>query len=220
MRNLILSAALVSATLFGMTAQAADVPLEAGKTYVELANPVPVAEPGKIEVVELFWYGCPHCYAFEPTINPWAEKLPSDVHFVRIPAMFGGPWDAHGQLFLTLESMGVEHNVHAAVFEAIQREGKRLVEPEEMANFLANHGVDKEKFLSTFNSFAIKGQIAKAKELAKKYEVSGVPTLIVNGKYRFDLGTAGGPEQALNVADQLIAKERSEQKAAPKAAKN
>jgi len=220
MRKLILSAALVSATLFGMTAQAADVPLEAGKTYVELANPVPVAEPGKIEVVELFWYGCPHCYAFEPTINPWAEKLPADVHFVRIPAMFGGPWDAHGQLFLTLESMGVEHKVHAAVFEAIQKEGKRLVKPEEMADFLATQGVDKDKFLSTFNSFAIKGQITKAKELAKKYEVSGVPTLIVNGKYRFDLGTAGGPEQALNVADQLIAKERSEEKAAPKAAKN
>jgi protein dithiol oxidoreductase (disulfide-forming) len=85
MRNLILSAALVSASLFGMTAQAADVPLEAGKTYVELANPVPVAVPGKIEVVELFWYGCPHCYAFEPTINPWAEKLPADVNFVAHP---------------------------------------------------------------------------------------------------------------------------------------
>ena len=220
MRKLILSAALVSATLFGMTAQAADVPLEAGKTYVELANPVPVAEPGKIEVVELFWYGCPHCYAFEPTINPWAEKLPADVHFVRIPAMFGGPWDAHGQLFLTLEAMGVEHKVHAAIFNAIQKEGKRLVKPEEMADFLVTQGVDKDKFLQTFNSFAIKGQITKAKELAKKYEVSGVPTLIVNGKYRFDLGTAGGPEQALNVADQLIAKERSEEKAAPKAAKN
>ncbi len=82
MRKLILSAALVTASLFGMTAQAADVPLEAGKTYVELANPVPVSVPGKIEVVELFWYGCPHCYSFEPTINPWAEKLPSDVNFI------------------------------------------------------------------------------------------------------------------------------------------
>ena len=216
MRNLILSAALVSASLFGMTAQAADVPLEAGKTYVELSNAVPVAVPGKIEVVELFWYGCPHCYAFEPVVNPWAEKLPSDVNFVRLPAMFGGPWDAHGQMFLTLEAMGVEHKVHAAVFNAIQREGKKLIDANEMADFLATQGVDKEKFLATFNSFAIKGQIAKAKELAKKYEISGVPTLIVDGKYRFDLGTAGGPEQALNVADQLIAKER----AAKETAKN
>ena len=220
MRNLILSAVLVSASLFGMTAQAADVPLEAGKTYVELANPVPVAEPGKIEVVELFWYGCPHCYAFEPTINRWAAKLPADVHFVRIPAMFGGPWDAHGQLFLTLDAMGVENKVHAAIFNAIQKEGKRLTDKNDMADFVATQGVDKDKFLQTFDSFAIKGKIAQAKELAKKYEVSGVPTLIVNGKYRFDLGTAGGPEQALNVADQLIAKERAAEKAAPQAAKN
>lgn len=209
MRNLILSAALVTASLFGMTAQAADVPLEAGKTYIELSNPVPVSVPGKIEVVELFWYGCPHCYAFEPTINPWAEKLPSDVNFKRIPAMFGGPWDAHGQLFLTLEAMGVEHKVHNAVFEAIQKQGKRLTKPEEMADFVATQGVDKDKFLATFNSFAIQGQIKQAKELAQKYGVQGVPTLIVNGKYRFDLGSTGGPEQTLNVADQLIAKERA-----------
>lgn len=209
MRNLILSAALVTASLFGMTAQAADVPLEAGKTYAELTNPVPVAVPGKIEVVELFWYGCPHCYAFEPTINPWAEKLPKDVNFRRIPAMFGGPWDAHGQLFLTLEAMGVEHKVHNAVFEAIQKQGKRLTEPDEMADFVATQGVDKDKFLATFNSFAIQGQIKQAKELAQKYGVQGVPTLIVNGKYRFDLGSTGGPEATLNVADQLIAKERA-----------
>ena len=209
MRNLILSAALVTASLFGMTAQAADVPLEAGKTYVELSNPVPVAVPGKIEVVELFWYGCPHCYAFEPTINPWAEKLPKDVNFRRIPAMFGGPWDAHGQLFLTLEAMGVEHKVHNAVFEAIQKQGKRLTKPDEMADFVATQGVDKDKFLATFNSFAIQGQIKQAKELAQKYGVQGVPTLIVNVKYRFDLGSTGGPEATLNVADQLIAKERA-----------
>jgi protein dithiol oxidoreductase (disulfide-forming) len=185
------------------------VPLEAGKTYVELTNPVPVSVPGKIEVVELFWYGCPHCYAFEPTINPWAEKLPSDVNFKRIPAMFGGPWDAHGQLFLTLEAMGVEHKVHNAVFDAIQKQGKRLTKSDEMADFVATQGVDKDKFLATFNSFAIQGQIKQAKELAQKYGVQGVPTLIVNGKYRFDLGTAGGPEAVLNVADQLIAKERA-----------
>ncbi|WP_248799756.1 thiol:disulfide interchange protein DsbA/DsbL [Pseudomonas sp. MWU13-2105] len=213
MRNLILSAALVTASLFGMTAQAADVPLEAGKTYVELEKPVQVAVPGKIEVIEFFWYGCPHCYAFEPTINPWAEKLPSDVNFVRIPAIFGGPWNAHGQMFLTLEAMGVENRVHKAVFEEVQKTHK-MTQPEEMADFLAGQGVDKQKFLDTFNSFAIKGQMKKSKDLAEQYGISGVPTMIVNGKYRFDLGTAGGPEAALNVADQLIAKERAAMTAA------
>ena len=208
MRNLILSATLVAASVFGITAQAAE-PIEAGKQYIELSNPVPVSVPGKIEVVELFWYGCPHCYSFEPVVNPWAEKLPADVNFKRIPAMFGGPWDAHGQMFLTLEAMGVEHDVHAAVFDAIQNQRKQLTKPEDMADFLATQGVDKEKFLATFNSFAIKGQVQKAKELAKKYEITGVPSMVVNGKYRFDLGTAQGPQGVLNVADQLIAKERA-----------
>jgi len=165
--------------------------------------------PGKIEVVELFWYGCPHCYHFEPVINPWVDKLPEDVNFKRVPAMFGGPWDAHGQMFLTLEAMGVEHKVHAAVFDAIQNQHKRLTDPEDMAAFLATQGVDKDKFLATYNSFAIKGQVNQAKELAKKYEITGVPSMVVNGKYRFDLGTAGGPEGVLNVADQLIDKERA-----------
>jgi thiol:disulfide interchange protein DsbA len=128
--------------------------------------------------------------------------------------MFGGPWDAHGQMFLTLEAMGVEHKVHAAVFNEIQVEKKRLTDPEEMAEFLATQGVDKDKFLATFNSFAIKGQINKAKELAKKYEITGVPTMVVNGKYRFDIGSAGGANQALELADQLIAKERAATKAA------
>jgi len=215
MRNLILSAALMVVSLFGLTAQAADnVPLEAGKTYVQLDSQVPVQVPGKIEVVEMFWYGCPHCYAFEPVINPWIDKLPADVHFIRIPAMFGGPWDAHGQLFITLDTMGVEKKVHAAVFNAIQKEGKRLTDKDAMADFVATQGVDKQQFLETFDSFAVKGKVAQYKDLAKKYGISGVPTMIVNGKYRFDVGSAGGEEQALNVADQLIAKERAAGKVA------
>src|SRR5262245_24791018 len=161
MRNLILSAVLAGASLLGMSAaQAEDI--EAGKQYVELNSPVPVSVPGKIEVVELFWYGCPHCYQFEPTLNPWAEKLPEDVNFVRIPAMFGGLWNVHGQLFITLESMKVEHQVHKAVFDAIHKEGKKLATPEEMAEFLATQGVDKDAFLKAYNSFAVKSQMEKA----------------------------------------------------------
>lgn len=211
MRNLILSAALAGISLFGATAHAEDI--QAGKQYVELTSAVPVAKPGKIEVVELFWYGCPHCYQLEPTIQPWAAKLPEDVNFVRIPAMFGGVWNVHGQMFLTLEAMGAEAKVHDAIFSAIHREGKKLATPEEMAEFLAGQGIDKDKFLSTFNSFAIKGQMEKAKKLAMAYQITGVPVLVVNGKYRFDLGTAGGPGGAIQVADHLIAKERAAQPA-------
>ncbi|MBC9252926.1 thiol:disulfide interchange protein [Pseudomonas alcaligenes] len=207
MRNLIFSAALATLSLFGLSAQAETI--EAGKQYVELSSPVPVSEPGKIEVVELFWYGCPHCYQFEPTLNPWIAKLPKDVHFVRIPAMFGGVWNVHGQLFITLEAMGVEKSVHSAVFDAIHVQKLKLSTPEEMADFLETQGIDRAKFLSTFNSFAVKGQMERAKKLAVAYQITGVPTLIVNGKYRFDVRSSGGPEQTLDVAEQLIAKERA-----------
>ena len=216
MRNLVLSAVFAGLSLFGATASAEDI--QAGKQYVELGSPVPVAQPGKIEVVELFWYGCPHCYQFEPSILPWAEKLPEDVNFVRVPALFGGLWNVHGQMFLTLEAMGVEDKVHQAVFSAIHNEQKKLATPEEMAEFLAGQGVDKDVFLKTFNSFAVKGQMEKAKKLAMSYQITGVPVMVVNGKYLFDLGSAGGPEGALKVADHLIAKERASQPAAAAAA--
>ncbi|AYN92638.1 MULTISPECIES: thiol:disulfide interchange protein DsbA/DsbL [Pseudomonas] len=207
MRNLILTAVLAFSGLFGTFANAQEI--EAGKQYTEMSNPVPVATPGKIEVVELFWYGCPHCYAFEPTLNAWAKKLPDDVSFRRVPAMFGGVWNVHGQLFVTLEAMGVEQKVHEAIFATIHNGQQKLATPEEMADFLANQGVDREKFLSTYNSFAVKGQVEKDKKLAMAYQISGVPTMVVNGKYRFDLGSAGGPDQALQVADFLIQKERA-----------
>jgi protein dithiol oxidoreductase (disulfide-forming) len=206
MRNLILSAALVTASLFGLSAYAQ--PIEAGKQYVELKNPVPVSKPGKIEVVELFWYGCGHCYQFENTLNPWVEKLPEDVNFVRIPAMFGGMWNVHGQLFVTLEAMKADHKVHAAVFDAIHVQGKKLATPEEMASFLAVEGIDKATFLKTYNSFGVKSQLEKAKKLAMAYQITGVPVMIVGGKYRFDISSSGGAQQALQVADHLIAKER------------
>jgi thiol:disulfide interchange protein DsbA len=212
MRNLIFSAALASLSLFSVGAQAESIEagsFTAGKQYVELATPVPVSQPDKIEVVELFWYGCPHCYQLEPTLNAWAEKLPADVNFVRIPALFGRTWDIHGQLFITLDLMKVEQKVHKAVFDAIHKEGKKLTDPQEMAEFLAGQGVDAEAFLSTYNSFAVKGQMTKARQLAKAYQISGVPVLIVGGKYRFDVRSAGGEEQLLQVADFLIDKERA-----------
>lgn len=207
MRKFILGALLVVASLCGLAVQAAE--FEAGKHYVELSQPVPVAEPGKIEVVEMFWYGCPHCYQFEPVINPWIERLPADVAFRRVPAMFGGVWNTHGQLFFALQAMGVEKQVHDAVFAAYHQQGKKLATPEDMADFLAGQGIDRQTFLGTFDSFAVKGNMEKARKLGMAYQISGVPVMVVNGKYRFDIGSAGGPEQALKLAEFLIDQERA-----------
>nr|WP_298143531.1 thiol:disulfide interchange protein DsbA/DsbL [uncultured Pseudomonas sp.] len=209
MRNLILSATLVASSLFGMAVQAE--PIEAGKQYVELSTPVPVSQPGKIEVVELFWFGCGHCYRFEPTINPWIKQLPDDVHFTRIPAMFGGAWNIHGQMYFTLQALDAEQRVHSDVFDAIHQQHKKLSTPEEMADFFATKGIDRETFLKTFNSFGVKSQMEKAKKLAMAYQISGVPTMIVNGKYRFDISSSGGPQKTLEVANYLIEKERAAQ---------
>lgn len=207
MRKLMLGVVLAAASVFGQLAQAED--FKAGKEYVELRNPVPTVDANRIEVVELFWYGCPHCYQFEPTLNPWAEQLPDDVVFRRIPAMFGGVWNVHGQLFIALEAMNVDHKVHEAVFAAMHRDGKKLATPEEMADFLVNHGVEREAFLKTFNSFGVRSATEKAKRQGMAYQITGVPVMVVNGKYRFDLGSAGGPQRTLEVADYLIQKERS-----------
>lgn len=209
MRQLMLSAVLVTASLFGLAAQAAE--FQAGKEYVELKNPVPTAAPDKIEVVELFWYGCPHCYQFEPIVNPWVEQLPDDVVFRRVPAMFGGVWNLHGQLFIALESMNVDHSVHEAVFSAYHNENKKLATPAEMADFLATQGVDRDAFLKAYNSFGVKSRVEQAKKQGMAYQITGVPVMVVNGKYRFDIGSSGGPQRALEVADFLIEKERAAQ---------
>lgn len=208
MRSILLGSLLALTTSMVIPAVQA-APYTAGKEYVELAAPVAVSDSSKVEVVELFWYGCPHCYQFEPTLEPWVAQLPEDVSFKRIPAMFGGVWNLHGQVFLTLEQMQVDPSVHKAIFDALHQQGLRLSTIDSMADFLANKGVDKETFLKTYNSFAIKRQVESAKKLAMQYQITGVPVMIVDGKYRFDLGTAGGPEAALQVADFLIEQERS-----------
>lgn len=207
MRKSLLYAALFSSLLGSVNAQATS--LQAGQQYREISPAVAVTQPDKIEVVELFGYGCGACFKFEPLINPWIAKLPADVTFKRLPAMFGGKWDAHGQLFLALEAMRVESRVHDAIFEAIHQDGKKLLSTDEMAAVLTPLGVDKDAFLNTYNSFAVVGQVATAKRLTMAYRVNSVPTLIVDGKYSFDARSTGGWSNTLEVADQLIEQQRS-----------
>lgn len=206
MRNLVMSVLLVGASLLGSTVSAQE--LVEGRDYVTLSSPVPTAQPEKIEVVELFWYGCPHCYQLEPTINPWSAALPEDVNFVRMPAMFGGIWNLHGQLFFTLEAMKAESKVHDSVFNALHNSGRKLASADEIATFIAEQGLDKELFVKTWNSFTVKSQMEKAKKQALAYQITGVPAIVVNGKYRFDIGMAGGLQETVEVADVLIEKER------------
>jgi thiol:disulfide interchange protein DsbA len=193
-------------TVFVIVFSITGVCVQANYQYVELLDSGLHKENNKIAVVEVFSYSCQHCYQLESAINPWLDNLPEDVMFERIPAMFGGIWDLHGRLFLTLQVIKAEQRVHTAIFEAI-RGGNRLTTPEAMADFLEGEGIAKQLFLDTYHSFAVQSKVNDAKQKVQAFGVNGVPTMIIEGKYRFDL-RAGGPKGMLKLAERLINQER------------
>ena len=176
--------------------------------YRTLKAPAPTdAEAGKIEVVEFFWFGCPHCYSLEPLINAWAKKLPPDVVFRRQHVPFRET--KHQQLYFTLQAMGKDsEKVLGAVFAAIHQQRKRMLDPKEMVEVLAPFGVDAKEFNDTFKSFGVRTRQQRANKLADAYSLDGVPAIGVNGKYLTAPSLAGSNEAALRVVDELIAKER------------
>ena len=176
--------------------------------YRTLKAPAPTdAEAGKIEVVEFFWFGCPHCYSLEPLINAWAKKLPPDVVFRRQHVPFRET--KHKQLYFTLQAMGKDsEKVLGAVFAAIHQQRKRMLDPKEMVEVLAPFGVDAKEFNDTFKSFGVRTRQQRANKLADAYNLDGVPAIGVNGKYLTAPSLAGSNEAALRVVDDLIARER------------
>lgn len=175
-----------------------------GTHYVKLAQPVPVP-PGKIEVVEFFWYGCPHCNAFEPLLETWTAKLPPDVAFRRVPVAFRDePFTSHQKIFYALEAMGLLASMHRKVFYAIHGERQRLDKPVDIQAFMVKNGVDGAKFMENFNSFSTQTKVRQATKLAADYKIDGVPALGVHGRY-FTSGTlAGSPQASLAVTEYLI----------------
>lgn len=178
------------------------------KTYRALSRQVPTdAPPGKIEVVEFFWFGCPHCYTLEPVIDKWSESLPADVVFRRQHVPFRDK--PHQQLYFTLESMGLdEPKYRSAVFNAIHRGNKRMLDPKEMIGVLEPLGVDPKVFEETFKSFGVRTKMQRADRLADSYGLEGVPAIGVNGRYLTAPSMAGSNEGALRVVDQLVEVER------------
>ena len=206
----LLGAGLASTAMCTATsARAQGGPVE-GTHYVRLSQPVPtVAEAGKIEVIEFFWYGCPHCNAFEPTLDAWAKKLPADVAFRRVPVAFREePFVAHQRIFYALEAMGQVEAMHRKVFYAIHNDRARLDKAAEIGAFMGKNGIDEKKFLEVFNSFTVQTKSRQAKQLAEAYKIDGVPALGIQGKY-FTSGTlAGNTDKALEVTNFLLQRAR------------
>jgi thiol:disulfide interchange protein DsbA len=178
-----------------------------GQHYLRLDPPVAPIEESEAthEVVELFWYGCSHCFDFEPYLQDWHEKGHANVNFVRIPAIFNKRWEQHARAFYALELMGELESAHKLIFEGIHAQGRALRDVDSIARFLAANGIDEEKFRENFNSFAIETKIARAKQLLQQYQVTGVPTMIVDGKFKVTASTAGGYQQAIEVVEKLTA---------------
>jgi thiol:disulfide interchange protein DsbA len=189
-------------------AQAQGGPVE-GTHYVRLAQPVATTGGGKVEVIEFFWYGCPHCNAFEPALDAWSKKLPADVAFKRVPVAFRDePFVAHQKIFYALETMGALEAMHRKVFFAIHNDRARLDKVADIAAFMAKNGVDGAKFTEVFNSFAVQTKARQAKQLAEAYKIDGVPAIGINGRYWTSNSLAGGGDRSLSVADFLIGRAR------------
>lgn len=197
-------AAAAAAGGLGWAAPAfAQAPVE-GTQYKRLAEPIPMASTGKVEVVEFFWYGCPHCYALEPHLEKWAAKLPADVSFKRAPAAFTPQYEFHQKVFYTLEAMGQLGTVHRKLFDAIHQEHKRLGTEAEVTAFVAALGVDGNKFSETLKSFSVIGKARQARQLADAYHIDGVPTLGIQGRFITSASMAGSPERTFDVVNHLI----------------
>ena len=186
-----------------LPAQAQGAPVE-GTHFVRLTPPVATSSPGKIEVIEFFWYGCPHCNAFEPTLDAWQKKLPADVAFSRVPVAFREVYAPQQQIFYALEALDKLEAMHRRVFYAMHSERQRLEKTDEIVALMEKNGIDRAKFLEVFNSFSVQTKAKQATRLAEAYKIDGVPAMGVHGRF-FTSGTlAGSPERALQVTEYLI----------------
>lgn len=213
-RKLIIAAA---ATL-AFTAGAAFAQLQAGRDYSRLDPPQPTDAADKVEVIEFFWYGCGHCYRLEPALASWTKALPKDVTFKRIPAIPNEAWGQTAIIYYTLEAMGLLDKAHQKVFDAIHQDNVILSNRKVRDEWLAKQGIDVAEFNKVEKSFSVQAKMGRARQLTAAYKVSGVPSLVVNGKYVTSNELAGGPERMVQVTDALVGMSRREMAATAPAA--
>jgi protein dithiol oxidoreductase (disulfide-forming) len=200
----------VGALAVADVAHAQGGPIE-GKNFVRLTQLVPTSVAAdKIEVIEFFWYGCPHCNAFEPALDAWSKKLPADAVFHRVPVAFRPePFVAHQRIFYALESMGLVESMHRKVFYGIHHDHRRLDKPEEISAFMAQSGVDAVTFMQAYSSFTTQTKLRQADQLVNGYMIDGVPAIGVHGRFYTSGPLAGDNEKSLLVADALMQRIRT-----------
>ena len=179
-----------------------------GTHYQRLAKAQPTSTTDKVEVVEVFWYGCPHCYSLEPAVHNWLKNKPENVEFVRLPAALNPSWSFHAKVYYTAEALGVVDKFHEAFFDAIHLHKKRMNTEGAIQTFFEGLGVDSASFEKAWGSFAVDAKLRKAKQKVIGYQLRSVPAIIVNGKYKVTAQSAGGSSKGFNVVNELVAKEQ------------
>jgi thiol:disulfide interchange protein DsbA len=203
--------ALLAAGILLLAARGASaMDVKEGEQYTLLrpAQPTDVA-PGKVQVVEVFWYACGHCYAIEPKVEAWLKKgKPAYVEFVRMPATWNELLKTHARVFYTAELLGKLPQLNEEIFREINVKGNRMETPEKIEAFFVSHGVPKADFQRAFSSFAVESKIRQAEEMNRRYRITGTPTWVVAGKYTTDVKMAGSEDGVLQVLNALAAKEK------------
>ena len=202
------SVALLSSLAGAFPSMASAAPLFSENIHYENVIPAqPTTTGKKVEVVEMFWYGCPHCNSLEPYVNRWLKKKPANAEFVRIPAIFQPGWEPLARAYYTAEILGVLEKTHSAMFETIHEKKQRINSDEDIKKFFLQHGDSEKDFSRVFRSFAVEAKIRRAKDMTNRYGIRGVPALIVNGKYRTGAQQAGGNAKVFKVVNFLVEKE-------------
>lgn len=208
--HVVTGAAMAASSVWSSQALAQAKKPQAGTDYLALDPRAPTEAPaGKFEVVEFFWYNCPHCNAFEPALQDWVKKLPKEVSFRRAPVAFQESFVPQQRLYFALEAMGLVDKLHAKVFAAIHVQKLNLATPDAILAWVAQQGVDKDKFAAQYNSFSVATKAGKATQLQNAYKVEGVPALGVAGRFYTDGSMAGNMTRALQVVDALLADVRT-----------
>ena len=183
---------------------------ELGRHYDRLSPTQPTSSgPDQIEVAEIFWYGCPHCYTFDPYLESWKEDLDPDVSFVRVPAVWNVLLQLHARAYYTAEVLGITDEIHTPIFREIHVNGNLLNSEQALQGFFEQFGVSEEDFTGAFNSFAVHTRLQRADELSRRYRVSSVPMVIVNGKYSASAQSAGDYPTLMELIDELVVSERA-----------
>ena len=203
------SSAVLALSLLSAASLVNAQPWVAGEHYRVLDNPVRTASDNGVEVAEVFWYGCPHCYNFKPLAEAWEAEAPDYINYVKLPAALGRSWEPHAYAFYALEAMGELDRVHDALFDALAGERRPLNTPEALADFVAGYGVNAEKFLENYNSFGVRARVQQAQAKIRGARITGTPTMLVDGKYVVSASMAGSHENTLKVVEYLAEKERS-----------